>query len=95
MFRSPQLVHLLWTLSAYMFIIYKVHGYTLISTYHFPYLSHKFFLTFNVRSAPTGIVMSMVVVAEVHRFVQSGIKSLLAEARANSASRSECPILFI
>jgi hypothetical protein len=30
-------------------------------------------LTFNVQSAPIGTVMSMAIVAKVHRFVQSGI----------------------
>jgi hypothetical protein len=37
-------IALLWSLSAYMFIIYKVRGYTVISKNHFPYSDHKFFL---------------------------------------------------
>jgi hypothetical protein len=33
----------------------------------------NYFLTFKLKSAPIGTVMSMVIVAKVHRFVQSGI----------------------
>jgi Na+-translocating ferredoxin:NAD+ oxidoreductase RnfE subunit len=52
-------------------------------------------LTFSVRIAPISTLMSMVIVAKVHRFVQSGIYTPLVETRAHASSRNVCAILDI